>query len=232
MNHPTYMIALSSLACLLAASACSSSTPEEVRASSVEATVTAQPAPTTPARPGTTFDATLMQTAQTAKGVTELRVYLDEQGVSRKLAVYHGDASKMPKPVLALAEKMFPGATILAYEHEYYAEFGAMYELELKTASGEDVELSAKADGTLHYVERAFDQSTKPLDEKVKQAIAAKLPGASIDEVEVKEGPQVYELRVKVNAKSTPAHYFVFDKQSALQKHLLRFPAHIEIPAP
>lgn len=209
--------------------ACSSSVKEQPKSEAVTAVQETEVSPKPAGATG--FDLALMETARQAKAVKELRVYYDAKGQVRKSAVYHGDESKVPAPVLAVIKSKFPDATVSSYEHEIYAEHGYVYELELTTAQGDALEVSVKADGTIHYVERKIVPSEGVPNATIRQAIEAKLPGGVIKEMEIKEGPELYELRVKVNADTIPVHYFVFGKDDTLTQHLLRYPAQIELPA-
>ncbi|MEM1348207.1 MAG: hypothetical protein AAGI01_06625 [Myxococcota bacterium] len=177
------------------------------------------------------FDADLMSTALSAKDVSQVRMYFGEGGAQRKTAVYHLDASKVPAPVLELAKKQFPDATVTSYELEKYAALGVIHEVEVNTKDGSKAEVAARADGTLVYVETVQKPSEDVPKAPVRAAVEAAVPGAQITAVEVKDGPNLHEYRVKATLEGQQAeHVFVFDKSDQLTARYMRFPAKIELP--
>lgn len=201
----------------------------------VAACATPTPTPPTgqlkaPMTPVAGFDAKLMKTAQQASGVRELRVYFQGDGAVRKTSVYHSDASRIPAAVMALVQERYPGATPRYYEHELYTDDGYVYEVDFKTANGEEIEVSVKEDGTLKYIESYIDADKVP--EAIKATVASKVPGGTIGDVEVKEGPGLYEVSVEVATDGAGEHHLTFSRENALLRHAIRYPAFIEIPAP
>jgi len=176
------------------------------------------------------FDADLMAAALEAKGVSQVRMYFGEGGAQRKTAVYHMDESKVPEAVRELAKETFPDATVVSYELEKYATLGVVHEVEMTTKDGLEVEVASKPDGTLVYSESVQKLGDDVPKAAVKAVVEAEAPGAKVVEVEVKEGPGVYEYRVKATLEGQKAeHVFVFDKQDKMTARYMRFPAKIEL---
>ena len=193
----------------------------------VETTATVDTTPTaTPV-----FPDELLTTAQRAGEVEEVRIYIGEDRNPRKIAVYHQAAEIIPESVKAVASEKFPGARIVKYEHEHYADVGLVYEVELETAEGVGVEVSVLKDGTIYYVEEPI--AIEALAESSRAKIEEALPGSTIEEVESKKGPSLdlYSVRVAPKEGGVVRHYFVFDAAGKLLRHSLRYPAYIEVPA-
>ncbi len=137
--------------------------------------------PETPAplpEAGVMLDAELRELASSAATLERLEFRLDESGAVIKQAVYHDARAALPEPVLAHAEREFPGGRVLHYESERYAELGPVHEIELETVDGRECELAGRADGSLLYTECAIDPSGLP--EAVAAALAVAVPDAAV----------------------------------------------------
>lgn len=178
---------------------------------------------------GPALPSSILDTAQEAKGVSQVRVYFAEDGTARKLAVYHGDVSQIPSPVLDLVKKKYPKASIQEYETEFYADAGLVYEVEIISAEGSPMEVSAFADGRLRYVEAEMDPAS--LSPHMREVVVGAVPGGVIAEVEMKTGPEMDLVQVKVKPpEGVGFHYLVFETEGSLVRHTRRYPAQIEVP--
>jgi uncharacterized membrane protein YkoI len=87
---------------------------------------------------------------------------------------------QVPKPVMATAKAMYPGAKITAAVKE--VEDGkTTYEVTLKD-KGDSIDLVIKPNGTLVVIEKLID--AKDLPKAVAATINAKYPGATIKKAE------------------------------------------------
>lgn len=168
------------------------------------------------------------ETAATAAGVRELRVYLGREGAVRGLAVYHLDADRIPPSVRELGEKHFPGAPLAYYESEWHAGTGAVFEVEYDLGGGATGEVSARADGRLIYVEKPL--ALEALPSAVRAAAVARVPG-ELKGAETKQGPHVDQIEVKIEHEGR-THVLVLTPAGEVVWHGLRFPAKIEVPLP
>ncbi len=114
------------------------------------------PAPSPPAAPvagAPRLPDPIADALANAQGVHEVEIDVAPDGTLRKVSVYHRDAAQVPEPVKASAQKAFAGAEADAFEIEFYAEGGTVYEVEVTTRDGRRCELAAEADGTVRYTE-------------------------------------------------------------------------------
>lgn len=167
-------------------------------------------------------------TAAQAQGVREMRVYLGHAGAVRGLAVYHQDAALIPVSIRELGEKHFPGKPVAYYESEWHTGAGAVFEVEYDLGGGQTGEVSARADGTLLYVEQPLPLAEVP--PAVQAAAVARVPGALVS-AETKHGPQVDQIEVKIEHAGR-THVLVLTRAGEVVWHGLRFPAKIEVPVP
>ena len=178
---------------------------------------------------GAIFDAEELELLTGSETIKEARVYLDEGGKMRKLAIYHNDAGALPEAVRAKVEQTYPGATVRYYETERYAGIGRLYEIEVQTADGKELEMSMKPDATLYYLEEAVDAAT--LDAAIVEKVNARVPGATIVEAETKKGPEVDILLIKATDAGGRTHYLNF-QGGELERHSVRHKALIEAVLP
>lgn len=186
------------------------------------------PAPAaTPAGPS--LEAEIVRAAGTAAGVSKFKLEADADGKLRELSLYHNDESALPPAVLALREQQYPGSKVRAYEIEFDAAVGRVFEVEVTTKDKQECEYSAKPDGTLVYNECHID--AKALSPAIQAAVARTVPGAKILEAEKKtypDGRMVYSVELSASGKQ---HELYFEND-AMTRHELVFPAQVEIPAP
>ncbi|MEO1270804.1 MAG: PepSY-like domain-containing protein, partial [Myxococcota bacterium] len=145
-------------------------------------------------------------------------------------SVYHEDASAVPEAVKKAVQERYPDATVRYYEYERYDDGRYVHEVELKGADGTEMEVSLYPDGQLKYAEKPM--AIDALPQKVRDTVQSKVPGGTIDEVEVKEGPEMYQLHVRVKTSGNGDHYLTFTRDHTMMHHQIRYPAFIEVPAP
>ena len=213
MNRPPLLVFALALAC---------DKPTETNQPCDAATNEAQTAPGTAA-----LDATIRDAAISAQNVERMKVRVDDAGAIVKQSVYHNDASRIPAPIQALAEKTFPGARPLYYETEFYADLGLVHEVELETTDGKQCEVSSKPDGTLVYTECRMD--ARELPDPVTARVEATIAGGKILEAEQKQGPEVDEYTVEIEFEGRE-YYLRVKPDGTLIAKLLRVPAIIELP--
>lgn len=171
--------------------------------------------------------ATVASAAPNAQGVDKVEVRLDKSGRVVKQAVYHLDASLVPEPVKATAQREFPDSNVTHYETERYADLGDIYEVEVDTADGRSCEVAAKADGSLIYTECRADPATA--SPEIIAAIEAAVPGGEIKEYEVKKGEGIDEVTAEVEAGGQE-YYLHLEPDGTLLDKRIRVPALIEVP--
>lgn len=154
-------------------------------------------------------------------------LFLAADGRIRALSVYHQDATAIPQPVRALGEKHFAGRAVKYYETEWYPDAGMVFEVEYALDGGRSGELSAKADGTLVYVEEPV---TAPPPEIVQAALAA-VGGGEVGEVERQRGPGLDHFGVKVR-HADRLHVLLIKPDGRVVRHSLRVPAQLDVPLP
>ncbi|MFV8754478.1 PepSY domain-containing protein [Nannocystaceae bacterium ST9] len=174
------------------------------------------------------LDAEIVTTAIQADRVLKMKVRVDAQGNIVKQSVYHDKADALPKPVLEAAEARFPGATVLHYETELYADRGRVYEVEVDDA-GKHCELAATPEGAEVYVECEVDPTS--LSAEIRAAIEKTAPGGTILEAETKRGPEIDEVTVEVQQAEGELYLRMRPDGSILQV-LRRVPGFIEVPLP
>lgn len=157
----------------------------------------------------------------------EFTMDLDANGDVSKVVLKHMDADKVPAAVKKAAEAAWPGAQVVAYEWEFYAEDGEVHEVELKTADGTMCELSAKPDGTVRYKECAVKREDVPA--KAMSDAEAKLPGAELVEAEKKEGGSESYFSLKFKTSGGQVHYLRYGLDGAYKSRALRLPANVKI---
>lgn len=178
------------------------------------------------------LDAELLSIATSAQGTRKLELHGEKSGEISKLSVYHQDATRIPEPIRKLAESTFPGSKALSFETERYADAGLVYEVEVEKADGEHCELSASAEGKLRYTECRLTQAALP--PAVSKTISDKLPGGTVEEIEVLRGQAIVggeEFRAEVKV-GTQMHYLRIKPSGELVRHGLLIPAKLELPAP
>lgn len=231
------------LSCILASVACgteprpSSTTPPAEPAPAPTETPTETPAPTpteavdvaAPApQGGTAVHMQIVEAARDAKGVEKVKVRVDDTGAIVKLAVYHQDASRIPAPVQELAAKEFPGSKTMAYETEFYADVGEIFEVEVQTKDGKRCELAANAEGVLRYKECHVKPKDLPAEMSAK--VKELHPKGKILEAETKQGPEIDETTIKVKDGGREL-YLRMKPDGTLIQTLYRVPATFEVPA-
>lgn len=173
------------------------------------------------------LDAEIVATARDAHAVEKVKIRARVDGAVTKLAVYHEDANRIPEPVRKLAAAEFPGATVASYETEMYEDGSRVYEVELRPKKGEPCEVAATAEGTELY--RECEIPTSKLPKPVAAAIHEQFPKGKIEEAEHKkraDGTELYSVELTENGTM---HYVYVSADGAVQKHLLRVPAVLEV---
>ncbi|HWB80307.1 MAG TPA: hypothetical protein VG755_35315 [Nannocystaceae bacterium] len=160
--------------------------------------------------------------------VQKFKLRVDEAGVADKQSLYHGDATAIPEPVLALARERYAGAKIERYESELYREHGRIFEVELTTAEGQRCEIAASADATELYTECRLTPETMPAP--IRDAITKLYPQGKVVEVETKRGPKVDEVTVEVELADGREHYVRLQPDGTLLARYARVPAVLEVP--
>lgn len=185
------------------------------------------PAPAaTPAGPA--LDAEIVRAAATVS-VQKFKLEAEADGKLRELALYHNDESALPPAVVALREQQYPGSKVRAYEIEFDAAYGRVFEVEVTTKDKQECEYSAKPDGTVVYNECHIDAKT--LSPAIQALIPKTVPGAKILEAEKKtyvDGRTVFSVELSAGGKK---HELYFEND-AVTRHELVFPAEVEVPAP
>lgn len=175
------------------------------------------------------MDPTLVQAAMGASKIDKIKLRIDEDGSFVKQAVYHDNAAAIPEVVKAKALEVFPGAKIVFYESEHYADAGVVHEVEVETTDGRHCEVSATPDGTLRYQECHLDPAKLPAPVAAK--IAELYPSAKILEAEHKQGPSIDALTVEVEDGGRE-FYVQLSPAGEVQSIHLRVKAIVEIPQP
>lgn len=179
------------------------------------------------AHPGS-LDRDLIATATNAEGVFKVKIFTQPDGTVRKLAVYHRDAKLVPQKVQDAARKLFGSAPIQYFESEQYLDLGQIFEVEVKTAKGEE-EGAFKPDGTLVYRETPLTAKTVPAQLlKIAQGL---VPEGKLIEAERKRGPNVDEFALKFDVKGV-IHYIRMQPNATIINHAKRVPAVIEVLLP
>jgi glyoxylate carboligase len=146
----------------------------------------------------------------------------------RKFSVYHRDAKMVPQIVKDAAKKLFGAAPIQYFESEQYADLGQVFEIEVKTAAGEE-EAAFKPDGTLVYREKALTQANLPGQLlKVAQGL---VPNGKMVEAEHKKGPAIDEFAIKFDVNGV-SHYVRLKADGTVINHAKRIPASVEVLLP
>jgi len=161
----------------------------------------------------------------------KIEIEVNADGSVRELALYHNDADKLPEAVRKKAEEVYPGATIKGYESEVEGpDRREVFEVELKTAEGQDCEVEATAAGELIYTECEVEVST--LSEELKAATLEALPGAEIEEVEVVEHSGDKPKETVVEAKVGEATHKLVFVDGKLSRHVREIKAELEFDVP
>lgn len=179
------------------------------------------------AAPSVGLHETVARLAVTAKTVEEFEFRLDENGALIKQAIYHDDASAVSEAVKAKALELYPGATIVAYETEFYADAGIVHEVEVKTADGQECEVSATPDGTLRYQECELELANVPAE--IIAAVKAAYPDGKLLEVETKKGPGMDVLTAEVESGGVE-YYLTLSPTGTIEAVHKRIEALVEIP--
>ncbi|MGH1341421.1 MAG: hypothetical protein ACRBN8_07720 [Nannocystales bacterium] len=179
------------------------------------------------ATPSTGLHETVARIAVTAHTVEEFEFRLDEQGALIKQAIYHDDASAVSEVVKAKAMELYPGATIVAYETEFYADAGIVHEVEVKTADGQECEVSATPDRTLRYQECELEMADVP--PQITAAVKSAYPDGKLLEVETKKGPSLDIVTAEVESGGVE-YYVTMSPQGAIEAVHKRIEALVEIP--
>jgi hypothetical protein len=182
----------------------------------------AAPAPTK----GTALHKDIMAAATSATGVEKLKLRVDADGAVVKQALYHTDASKVPEAVRSLASKEIPGKAV-RYENEFYAELGAIFEVEVQGKDGKRCEVAAREDGTLRYKECRVKAKELPVE--VTRKLGELHPKGKILEAEAKKGPEVDEVTVEVK-DGARTFYIRLQPDGTVIAEYLRIPAIVEVP--
>lgn len=196
------------------------------KASGGEGTTPPTASAPTPAAAPAALDAQLVQTATTAATVSKMKIRVDATGAIVKQSVYHDDTQAIPAAVLELAKTRFPGAPIVHFESELYADLGRVYEVEVDDG-GKRCEVAATPEGTEVYVECQVDPAG--LSAEVKASVEKLAPGGKLLEAETKTGPDVDELTLEVEHDGREL-YLRMRPDGTIIQALRRVPAVIELP--
>ncbi len=173
------------------------------------------------------LDSAFIASISAHPNATKVEIEVHADGSIRELALYHNDADKLPEAVRAKAEEVYPGATIKGYESEVEGpERREVFEVELKTAEGQDCEVEATATGELIYTECEIEVSA--LSEELKAAALKALPGAAIEEVEVIEYSGDRPKETVVEAKIGDATHKLVFIDGELSRHVREIKAELE----
>lgn len=188
----------------------------------------AEPAAPTPGR----IDAAFLQGAIEHAGLQRMELSVRADGTIDEIEVYHQDAAKIPAPVLARLEEVYPGAKILAYETELEADDPTpVYEVEVQTKDKKTCELEARADGAVVYTECV--QAAKKVSKEIQAVLDKRLPGAKIVEIEVTEpasGERAIEVKVEWKGER---HVLEFEgAEERMSRHAREVPATVSIAVP
>ncbi len=179
------------------------------------------------AAPSVGLHETVARIAVTANTVEEFEFRLDDQGALIKQAVYHDDATAVSEAVKAKALELYPGATIVAYETEFYADAGIVHEVEVKTAEGQECEVSATPDGTLRYQECELEMEDVPA--QITAAVKSAYPEGKLLEVETKRGPGIDLMTAEVENDGLE-YYVAMSTDGTIVAVHKRIEALVEIP--
>lgn len=186
----------------------------------------ASPTPTTD--PIAALDSEIVKTGTTATTVSKLKIRVDATGGIVKQSLYHDDAAAIPAAVIELAKQRFPGASIVQFETELYADRGRVYEVEIDDG-GKHCEVAATAEGTEIYVECEVDPAG--LSAEIKASVEKIAPGGKLLEAETKTGPGIEELTLEVEHGGREL-YLRMRPDGTLIQALRRVPAIVELPLP
>jgi len=170
---------------------------------------------------------TVARIAVTATTVEEFEFRLDDHGALIKQAIYHDDASAVSEAVKAKALELYPGATIVAYETEFYADAGIVHEVEVKTADGRECEVSATPEGTLRYQECELEMANVPA--QISAAVKSAYPEGKLLEVETKKGPGLDQVTAEVESGGVE-YYVTMSPAGTIEAVHKRVEALVEIP--
>ncbi len=192
------------------------------------------PEPPPPAAPAPSIgglDSAFVASISAHPSATKVEIEVEANGWIRELALYHNDADSVPEAVRKRAEEVYPGATIKGYESEVEGpERREVFEVELKTAEGQDCEIEATAAGELIYTECEIEVSA--LSEELKAAALKVLPGAAIEEVEVVEYSGDKPKETVVEAKVGEATHKLVFVNGELSRHIREIKAELEFDIP
>lgn len=173
------------------------------------------------------IDAELVTIAAKPGVAIKFKLRVDGSGAVVKQSLYHSDAASIPAEVLAKAEARWPGAAIVRYETERYADHGRVHEVEVTTAEGARCELAIKADGTELYEECQIAADAMPAPVAAK--ITALYPQGKVLEAETKRGPGLDELTVEIESGGQEFYVRIQPDGTVLAK-LVRVPGVFEVP--
>ena len=150
----------------------------------------AAPAAGAPRLPGPIADA-----LANAQGVHEVEIDVAPDGTLRKISVYHRDAAQVPEPVKASVQEAFAGAEADAFEIEFYAGQGLVYEVEVAARDGRRCELAAGADGTVRYTECEIPAGKLP--RAAREDVRRRGTAAKAQRIERANGTVEFEVAVR-----------------------------------
>ena len=173
--------------------------------------------------------AAMAEPASLAK-IEKLELELNADGSVRELALYHSDDARIPDAVKAKVDEVYPGAKIKLFESELEGpERKEVFEVEVETADGQECEIEATAAGELIYTECEIEAES--LDDAIKAAVKATVPGGELKEAEVVERPgAAKETAVEVEVDGV-SHKLVF-VSGELRRHAVEIKAEIELDLP
>ena len=182
------------------------------------------------------IDAEMIARARAESGASEgelggIKIRTDDAGGIRKLAIYHREQGAVPDWLLDRVEQEWPGAQVRAFETEWYAEVGRVYEVEVVTAEGRACEWSVGAGGIARYSECELAVSELPA--AVRARVESELPGGTIEEAELRRADRApaedgsVSMEVRRNGRE---YYLRVRADGSLAELLVRVPAIVEIP--
>ena len=151
------------------------------------------------------------------------KLYVDERGQITKVTIYTAREAA-PEWLHALADAQIGQGPDESFEQEIYADIGLVYEV-TRQVQGKRVELAAREDRSVHYIEQELTLDELP--EPVKLALASE----QILRVTRKTMGQtvLHQARVK---RGEHEHRLVFDAQGALTQTSRVVPMNLELVTP
>ena len=166
------------------------------------------------------FDPNVLRRVQSIAAVEKVKLGVAADGRLAELSIYHNDPAPIPRAVRDVLDREFPRHHVLNYETEW--EDTPVTEVAVRTAQGRICELSSSNTGEVRYIECLIEVSDLPLP--VVQALDQKMPGARIEECEVRqdETGRYYKVTLRHGSRM---HQLKYTPEGELKAHNLKIPA-------